>query len=1267
MKKTLLRLSLGELRAECLSLELCTKEEVTGKRKADLIPILREHLLFCGCDPGTFDFADAPPGEAGGDPEVPAPSSHLGVSQPPPFSLSGPRRGHRWAAWADEFEIYVTLFGDLSPERKKALLLHCAGPEVQQWWKSLQATPRENEDVYRTLRRTMEDTFSPVDSILFERYRLSETKQIVGEPLDDFVTRLRIQARFCKLSCSSCNAPNEEDAIVGAMLKNTTSPRLRQMVFEKKISQLNEVLQLGRALENADIHAKEMNKEGSAFASEYKGPKGTLRSKPFPKLRSPKSHTQPSHKPGSIKCKFCGRMHPPTRSQCPAVGKVCLKCNGPDHFASCCKSGQSSLIEGELAAASFKSSSRPFVKACLKGRAVKFLLDLGANVNILPRELVPEKLISQHPGQIKVFGGNGIPILGTVTLPLFINNSRSRPLEFLITDVSQPILGSQACLDLGLVSLHKPSFMCHQVLGTEGNVEALNKKFGHLFGDSGPQTVNHTKAVVHLKENSKPRYLRSRPVPLALRDKVKEELLEMIRRGTLERVESSEWASPIVTVMKPDGNVRICADYTQTISPVINKCLYPLPHPEELFGDLAGSKFFTKLDFRRCYEQYELDEQSKGLLVINTPLGLLKYNVLPYGLSSAPAIVQSAQERLLGDIPNVKVYIDDLLIHSKSLAEHIATLKCVYERLDAAGARLKRSKCIFAAKELTYLGFKVSELGKSPDKELVRPVMEFPTPSSPSGVKSFLGLVQFYSQFLKDLSSTATPLYELTRPSVDFSWTSEAEVSFNKIKQHLSKAPVLAHYDPALPLYLTTDASPIGLGAILSNVVDGIDRPIAFASRKLTPAERNYSQIDREATGIIFGLNRFERYLLGRHFAIKSDHKPLEFILNPQKELPAVVSARLSRYALRLAEFDYSISHIKGSSNLHSDALSRGPLDDPLPMEDPVDKLMCLAISSNNCNTEDLLSAMSQDETLSRVVEAAKNNSWSKVNDLAFKKKRDSFSVKDDLLFWGIRLVVPSSLRRKFLNELHLSHRGIIKMKSVARSTIWWPKIDLDIENLVNTCVTCQREAPSPPAKFIPFLPANPWERVHIDYLQFKKKNYLILMDSGSKWIEAAPMSDTSTSHTLQKLLYWFTRFGFPRQLHSDNGPQFSNPSFKSKMSEWGVELSFSPPYHPQSNGQAERAVRIVKDLLRKNPDLSIDELLFTYRSTPLACGKSPAELIFAWPIRTRLDGYLPRRKSPTKERIVVKSSVWCRSYNVRQPKWVPGETLNKISNSIWS
>eukprot|EP00096_Caligus_rogercresseyi_P008633 TRINITY_DN2783_c0_g1_i6.p1 TRINITY_DN2783_c0_g1~~TRINITY_DN2783_c0_g1_i6.p1 ORF type:complete len:1211 (-),score=137.53 TRINITY_DN2783_c0_g1_i6:1226-4822(-) len=1177
--------------------------------------------------------------------------------------MAAPRRGHRWISWSDEFQTYLSLHGELSPDRKRSLLLHCAGTDVQRWHKTLSIVPIEDEDSYSALLRAMSDAFTPTESVLYERFCLSETKQAIGEPMDDYLTRLRGQAKFCKFLCSGCKASYEDDVVLGTIVKNTSSPKLRQAVFERKILKLDDVIQLGRALESAEAHSREFTSDRMAMISEYKGPKGARR--PQRKLSPKPAESKPSSLKPSLLCKFCATYHILRKKFCPAVGKTCSKCSRMNHFASCCKDGSSNLVTCDSSVyPGVSPTKRPFVPLLCNGKSVLFLLDLGANVNIVPRSLCDPAMIRGPKGHITAFGGNKVKSHGVTSFPVSLKDRRI-VLECLVTDEKQPILGSQACLDLGLVSLNSPSYLCNSVSKEIGDLTSINKQFREIFSDDASHISSLPEVSVHVKEDASPRYIRSRPVPLALRDQVIQELNNMIDRGTLKKVSSSEWASPIVTVIKPNGKVRVCADFTQTLSPVVNKQLYPLPHPEELFAGLNGSRIFTKLDFRHCYEQYRLDAQAKALLTINTPIGLLRYNVLPYGLATAPAIVQAAQEKLFGDIPNVKIYIDDLLVFSSSMEEHMATLKQVYSRIREAGARLNKDKCIFASPELTYLGFKVSEQGRSLDPELVRPLLEFPTPSSPSEVKSFLGLVNFYGHFVKDLAAMAYPLTELTKDRAEFKWQDDERNSFAAIKKSVTDAPCLTHYDPSLPLILTTDASPLGLGAVLSQVDQSNERPVAFASRKLSKAERNYSQIDREATGIMYGLSKFERYLLGRPFAIKTDHRPLQYIFSPDKELPAVVSARLTRFAMRLSSFQYKILHVKGTSLSHADAFSRGPTDEPPKHEDPTSALMCNVIAASCTPPSSLIHAMDEDQELLQVMEAARTGSWGEISRKEFLSKRNSFSIKDNLLFWGIRLVVPSPLRSKFLEELHLTHRGMVKMKALARCKVWWPRIDSDISDFVSACVTCQTNAAAPPSEFTPHSPVDVWERIHVDYAQINKKDVLIIMDAGSKWIEAAVMKSTSTQATLNQLLYWFSRFGFPLSVHSDNGPQFANAHFKAKLREWGTSLSLSPPYHPQSNGQAERAVRIVKELSKKNPHLSLDELLFSYRATPLVSGKTPAELLLSRPLRTRLDGLLHCHSLP-KNKLSGDTLVWCRNFQPKGPRWVPGKICEPIGKVLW-
>ena len=379
-------------------------------------------------------------------------------------------------------------------------------------------------------------------------------------------------------------------------------------------------------------------------------------------------------------------------------------------------------------------------------------------------------------------------------------------------------------------------------------------------------------------------------------------------------VESSEWAAPVVPVVKSDGSVRICGDFRLTVNKVATTNVYPLPRIEDLFASLKGGQEFTKLDVAHAYLQILLAEASQKYVTINTHRGLFKYTRLPFGVSAAPAIFQRTMESILQGIPGVAVYIDDILVTGRSREDHLSTLDTVLGRLEAAGLCLKRNKCIFLAPSVEYLGHVISAKGLQPSEEKLRAIREAPNPTNASQLRSFLGMIAYYTKFIPNLASMLSPLYLLLQKGKTWRWGDAQRAACEKAKSALTSTTVLVHYDPGKELVLACDASPYGIGAVLSHPSeDGTQhRPIAFASRTLAPAERNYSQLKREGLALVYGVKRFHQFLYGRRFTVISDHKPLEGIFHSSRQLSSMATARIQRWVLTLGTYDYQVIYKPG-------------------------------------------------------------------------------------------------------------------------------------------------------------------------------------------------------------------------------------------------------------------------------------------------------------------------------------------------------------------
>ncbi|UYV63472.1 K02A2.6-like, partial [Cordylochernes scorpioides] len=397
---------------------------------------------------------------------------------------------------------------------------------------------------------------------------------------------------------------------------------------------------------------------------------------------------------------------------------------------------------------------------------------------------------------------------------------------------------------------------------------------------------------------------RARSLPFSLKKKVETEIDCMVNEGILQPIEYANWAAPIVPVLKKDRSLRICGDFRCTANKAIELDKYPLPSIGEIFSKLSGNTVFSSLDLSRAYLQVRLSEEAKRVVNINTTKGLFAFKRLPYGVAVAPNKFQREMDNLFADMSGVACYIDDILVAGKDHRDHEQKLELIFKRLQEKGLRLNKDKCKFAVNAVEYLGFKIDKKGLHPISSKIEAVVEAPEPTNVSQLRSFIGLLMYYSRFIRNIADILAPFYQLLKKNSKWNWTSEHRILFAKCKALLTNESVLAHYDATRELVLACDASSYGLGVVLSHRNDRKEEtPIAFASRTLTEAERRYSQLEKEALSIIFGCEKFRQYLLGREFVLITDNRPLMHIFSPQKPIPICAASRVKRQFVS-SEFD---------------------------------------------------------------------------------------------------------------------------------------------------------------------------------------------------------------------------------------------------------------------------------------------------------------------------------------------------------------------------
>jgi hypothetical protein len=947
---------------------------------------------------------------------------------------------------------------------------------------------------------------------------------------------------------------------------------------------------------------------------------------------------------------------------------VCDKCGSKGHIKRVCRNKYSNkklnfveccLDSGDEEGKRLLFSIRTYKGEPLRERVlvnelpINFEVDTGSAVTAICDKLYRDHFasvpLSKVSTVLKGYNGEVIDTLGVIRLTFSYKSQTSIIKVYVVKNGGPPILGRDfiSTFQLQMCSISENDLHTINQVATATDLTGMfSNQYPHLFSDK----LGCCKDVVvhlNLKPDSKPVYFRARPLPFAIRGKVEAELDRLIQIGILQPVSYSDYASPIVPVLKQSGKVRICADFSVSLNKQLLVDKYPLPRIEELFSKLHGGQQFSKLDLSSAYNQLLLSEDSQQYTCINTHKGIFKHTRLCFGLASAPACFQRALETILAGL-DICIFQDDILITGRTRSEHLQRLHEVFKRLQDAGLVLQKDKCSFFQDSVSYLGFDIDKSGlhKSPNK--VKAMLEAKTPQNVTELKSFLGLVNYYRQFVKNTSSILSPLHNLLKKNTKWVWTSEHETAVSNIKHQLASDLTLAHFDPNAKLILTVDASPSGLGAILSQINEvGIEQPISFMSRSLSFAEKKYSQIHKEATAIVFGVKKFNHYLYGRDepFILRTDHKPLLCIFRPDKGVPEVSANRLQRYALFLSAYNYRIEYVSSAHNT-ADFLSRSVNETSdtdaaaTERDEGIDRAAYLHFIVDGdvpISIDDVCGATRADNILTQVSGYVMNGWPNKIRDSnlqPYYKCRLELSIERGCLVRGAKLIIPRALKNKILEELHRGHLGMNKMKADARLRFWWPGMAADIERRAAGCAECVRVRPAPPrAPLAPWpFPPEAFYRVHLDILgPAHGKYFLVMADAYSKWVECFDVSASYSSRAvIAKLCETMSRFGVFRKICTDNGTSFVSKDFEHFCNINGIEHITTPTYNPSSNGQAEIYVKQIKLALNKiissgtqlrDVNVKIQEYLFMYRNSKhSSTNMSPAEVLFGHKIRSRLD-----------------------------------------------
>ena len=549
--------------------------------------------------------------------------------------------------------------------------------------------------------------------------------------------------------------------------------------------------------------------------------------------------------------------------------------------------------------------------------------------------------------------------------------------------------------------------------------------------------------------------------------------------------EPTVWVSQMAVVHKPSGKLRICID-PQPLNAALKREHYKLLVFDDVLPKLKDAKVFSKLDVREAYWHVRLDEESSKLTTMITPFGRYRWKRLPFGLKVSSEIFQRKLDEALGGPKGVFSVVDDIVIAGcgqtmeEAQIDNQRKLTKTLKRCAEKNIVLNEDKHQTGLTEITFHGHRITKDGVEADEAKVEAIRDMPAPSDVAGVKRLCGMVQYMSRFLPDLAETIEPIRALTRKDTPFVWSMECENAFDTLKRNLSESPCLAYFDVSKEVVIQVDSSKHGIGAVL--LQEG--RPVEYASRALTPSERNWAQIEKEALSVFFGLERFDQYTYGRPVKVENDHKPLAAILRkPLSQAPK----RLQDIMMRYHRYDVHFVFVKGTDLLIADTLSRAHQDDSVEDQGYRDRIMNVSVFGDipDKRLDEIREATSCDASLQSVMKLVLEG-WpadkreTPVCALPYFDVRDCLSVVDGILVKGEAVVIPMALRPSIKRGLHSAHLGRESMLHRARGTVYWPNIAGDVKQIADMCETCQEMKPrNPPEPLKQHSDGDePWQKI---------------------------------------------------------------------------------------------------------------------------------------------------------------------------------------------
>ncbi|XP_050521685.1 uncharacterized protein K02A2.6-like [Daktulosphaira vitifoliae] len=1057
--------------------------------------------------------------------------------------------------YIERLEQFFVL-NDVQKTKKVASLLTFIGHDAYSVLKKLTYPKSPKELIYKELISKLKVHYSPEINEISERYKFHKEDQKEGQCIVEYIVELKSKAQNCNFGAFL------EEALRDRFVFGVRESKLRALLLKESKLTFASACQIATYWEMAEkeIEEKPLNQFAVRKLNNYGNTKmikchkcskyGHFARFCYTKLKTTKKKIYPNSN---------WRRHEGQDRSSDVIKELSEQMVGQVVLTS--DTSINKLADGPLK-----------IMVMVNGIKLDMEIDTGACASVISentyQQLFSKSNLCITNSKFMSVTGELIGIIVTISVNVCLCDTvddvyKLNLLVIKSTKSISPLLGrswlNKLCPDWrnklkgnGVIKL-----VSNTELNTNYNdsiLKYIKSKFPRVLSEEGGQCIEKYKAEIVLKPGVTPIFHKAYSVPFSIRDKVGEEIDRLVEQGILEPVKYSDWASPIVVVPKSDGSLRICIDCKVTINKSIKTEHYPLPKADDVFASLSGCKIFCVVDLSGAYQQLDVSMNSREYLTINTLKGLFRYKRLPFGVSSAPAIFQSVMDQVLFKVENVFCYLDDILIGAIDKDMCKKKLDEVLTRLNEFNIRINLKKCKFFESSVNYLGHTIDEMGIRPMKQKLEAIKEAREPTNLNELKAYLGLLNYYCKFVPNLSSELHELHKLLKKGVKFEWTEKCSETFNRSKELLLNNQLLGIYDSKKPIIVYADASPYGVGAILVQLFDREEKPICFSSSTLSPAEQNYAQIHREALAIVFAVKKFHKYIYGNKFTLCSDSQALKEIFSPNKGNSVVAASRLQRWSVFLSMYDYDFKYKPAKQMVHVDALSRLPLKTGTEIEEiSINRLSIM--NDFNLNIEEIRKGYKEDKTLLKVIKYVKNGWEGKLEECKyyFKMKND-LGLQDDCLFFGDRVVIPEHLKERVLQLLHKDHNGIVRMKMEARGILWWRNMAKDIEETVKRCEICAQTQNVPKE-----VVTSRWPKTNVKL-----------------------MNRVTVEKVIEVLQSIFTYFGLPGEIVSDNGPPFNSHVFNNYGKECNIKIIKSPPYHSQSNGQAERGVQTVKKYLNK-------------------------------------------------------------------------------------